>query len=183
MKILDIMAIPLTQDLFTLVDGEDFEWLSRWKWHAQKCKHTWYAIRNIYRPRQEKIRMHRLILGFSKGDGKQTDHRNSIGLDNRRENLRECTHAQNMQNRRIQQDGVSQYKGVNWDKKTGKWRAQIQLNGKVKHLGYSNDEVKAAEFYDAKAKELFGEFAHLNLPEKQATLAELAKDLADRMKG
>jgi len=66
-------------------------------------------------------------------------------------------------NRRKQQ-GTSTYKGVNWHRQHQKWQAQIAKDKKNYHLGYFTSELEAAKAYDAKAKEFFGEFAHLNFP-------------------
>ncbi len=162
------MAIPLSQGLYTLVDSEDYEWLNQWKWCAEKRRNNFYAARKSPRPYREHILMHRLIL--NPPDGFESDHINHCGLDNRRENLRACTNAQNSQNRRTRKGGTSQYKGVYWHKGQkykgrqyqGKWSARIQHFNKPLYLGEFDDEIEAAKTYDAKAKELFGEFANTN---------------------
>lgn len=168
--ILDIMAIPLTQGLYALVDGKNFERINKYKWYARKGNSTFYAVRNIGKwPYQNLIWMHRQILKLTKGNRNQVDHRNHCGLDNREYNLRPCTHSQNAQNRK-QQNKTSTYKGVSWhrgivckDKQyVGKWIVHIKYNQKTVHLGLFNDEIKAAKAYDQKAKELFGEFARTN---------------------
>jgi len=153
MKILAWMAIPLTQGLYALVDGEDYLSLIQHKWHAQKDGNTYYAVR--YRG----IKMHREILRLS--TGVQADHRNSNGLDNRKCNLRICTNSENNANRRIQCHS-SRFKGVTWIKRDKKWQSQIGFNGKLIYLGRFDDEIKAAEAYDKAAKRLFGEFAKTN---------------------
>ena len=47
----------------------------------------------------------------------------------------------------------SQYKGVSWNKYRDKWRSQIEINGKQKHLGYFTSEEDAAEVYQKALKE------------------------------
>lgn len=106
--------------------------------------------------------MHRAIMRTPQG--KQIDHRNHDGLDNRRCNLRECSHIENMRNQLPQKTGTSRYKGVHWEKERGKWRAQIKHTCKQMRLGRYASEKDAAKAYDKKAKELFGEFAYLNFP-------------------
>ncbi len=51
-------------------------------------------------------------------------------------------------------------------KRDRKWQATIQANRRKMSLGAFDDEIEAAVAYDRKAKELFGEFAYLNFPEK-----------------
>jgi hypothetical protein len=109
------------------------------------------------------IGIHRIILGLSKGDDLQVDHINRNGLDNRRENLRVCTHQQNQMNR-PSRGGSSSYKGVDWRTSHNKWRASIKLNQKKKFLGHFQTELEAAQAYDAAAIILHGEFALLNFP-------------------
>lgn len=169
--ILDIMAIPLSQGLYALVDGKDYERLNRYKWYAYKAKNTYYAGRNEYKKvvpnrKQIIIPMHRDILGLKTGDGKYTDHINHCGLDNREYNIRICTNQQNCQNQKIS-NHTSKYKGVSWHKQ--KWQAQICYSRKCIYLGLFNNEIEAAKIYDKKAKELFGEFANCNFITKKHT--------------
>ena len=119
--------IPLTQGKFALCDGEDYDWLMTWKWCAHKGGKTFYAINNTHGP----LLMHRLLMIHPKG--MDIDHDDHDGLDNRKHNLIVCTHRQNASNRR--EPGSSQYTGVSWDKQRGKWKSQIWINDKKKHLG------------------------------------------------
>jgi len=94
------------------------------------------------------------------------DHKDNNRLNNHMNNLRWCTKAENNMNT-TKTCGSSKYKGVAWDKKSKKWRAQIECRyeGRRKRfsLGYFKDEDEAGRKYNAKAKELFGEFAKLNV--------------------
>jgi len=155
--------IPLTQGKFALVDDEDYERLSKFKWYY----HNGYAARLTYDTATKKrklIFMHRLILNTP--DGKYTDHRDGNELNNMKSNLRICSTSQNMQNQRPHQDGTSVFKGVCWHKGKGKWLAYIKPEGKQKHLGYFKSETKAAFAYDEAAIALFGEFAKTNFHQK-----------------
>lgn len=159
------MAIPLSQSLFALVNGKNYEWLNQWKWHAlwQPSIKDFYAVRHSSQKlgKRKSIFMHRLILGLKFGDGKQTDHKNHCGLDNRETNLRICTYSQNFQNK-VSHSGTSKFKGVAWNKNSHKWQVQIMHNYQAIYLGLFNSEIDAAKVYDTKARELFGEFAHTN---------------------
>jgi hypothetical protein len=89
------------------------------------------------------------------------DHINGDKLDNRIENLREATKAQN--NRNVgSKGGSSKYCGVAWCKSKNKWEAYITFNRKKKHLGRYSEEIDAAMAYNKAAIEMFGEFAKLN---------------------
>jgi HNH endonuclease/AP2 domain len=106
-----------------------------------------YAIRFVPRGdgtyRQE--RMHRVILGLGNDDPRQADHINGDTLDNRRVNLRIVTHAQNAQNMAAHRDAKSPYRGVDWFKPHGKWRARACIAGQTYDLGYFTDELEAAK--------------------------------------
>jgi hypothetical protein len=155
--------IQLTQGKVALVDDADFEWLSQWKWFALKTGPKWYAARYIYKPKSI-IYLHREILGLVVGDKQQGDHRNGDTFDNQRHNLRNCTPSQNQQNSRKRLKASSQYKGVVRNSKQRRWRACITYNSKQIYIGQFINEHHAARAYDAKARELFGEFARLNFP-------------------
>lgn len=155
------MAIPLSQGLFALVNGEDYERLNQWKWCAVHLgKNNWYAIRNIGKvPNRKMVLMHREILNVS--NNKETDHKNGCGLDNRKQNLRICIHAENLRNQKPNSNHTSRYKGVGWHR--GKWRARIYFNCKCIYLGHFDNEVDAALAYNIAAKQYFGKFARLNI--------------------
>jgi hypothetical protein len=92
----------------------------------------------------------------------QCDHINHNGLDNRRCNLRLCTHQQNCFNKKPKPGCTNKYKGVYRSHESKKWRAEIRRNGRKIHIGHFDYEQDAAIAYDDYAIELFGEFAYLN---------------------
>lgn len=149
--------IPLTQGKSAIVDDQDFDWLSQWKWTAQKHSHGFYAMRH---DGGRLVLMHRLINGTPEGIG--TDHRDGDGLNNQRANLRTATQLQNMMNRRGKRGGTSRFKGV-WADPNARnrklWRSGIRLNGRMKYLGRFATEEQAAAAYARAAAEHFGEFA------------------------
>jgi len=160
--------IPLTQSKIAIVDDDMFEELSKHKWYFEGR----YAARisSLHLGKQKLIRMHRTIC--STPDGMETDHINGDKLDNRRENLRICTRAENSRNKRKRAHNTSGYKGVYWYKQDKKWEAQIEIEGKNIHLGYFEDLLNAARAYDAAAIKLHGSFARTNFQEVNCAIRE-----------
>lgn len=150
--------IPLTQGKFALVDDEDYEDLSKLKWHISG---RGYASRQSPREngRQRVVFMHRVILGLKHGDGVDCDHINGDRLDNRRANLRPCTRAENMRNVKRRSDNRSGFKGVHWRKDKCQWAASIRVNYRPVHLGYFKSAEEAYEVYCLAADILHGQFA------------------------
>ena len=138
--------IKLTQGKETLVDDEDYPYLNEHKWYALRVKNRdeFYAVRNgpiDSSGKNKKIYMHREITNAPKE--KPVDHINRNPLDNRKENLRVCTHQENQMNRGKSKDNKSGYKGVSYHKKakhmhnelSKPWNASIRFNGKSIYIG------------------------------------------------
>lgn len=102
-------------------------------------------------------------MGSRKGE--LVDHINHNTLDNRKGNLRNCTHSENHGNEYAAPGKTSKYKGVSKHTQTGRFRACIKHQRKYIHLGYFKKEKEAARAYDKAAKEHFGGFAYLNFKE------------------
>lgn len=89
------------------------------------------------------------------------DHVDGDSVNDKLENLRNCTQRENRMNSRAA--SRSGYKGVHWA--NGVWCSRIKLNGKTVRLGYSSDPIECAKMYDKAATEMFGEYAKLNFKE------------------
>lgn len=150
--------IFLNKGKHTLVDDKDFKWLSEYTWYFSD---TGYAKSTLWEDGKAlQIRMHRLITGAKRRQ--MCDHINGDKLDNRRENLRLCTNAENMRNRGKTARNTSGFKGVSWHKQRKKWRAQIKVFYKEKYLGLFENKKDAARAYNEAATTAFGKFAVLN---------------------
>ena len=112
--------------LFAIVDDTYFDMLSKFNW-TQLVGHTGIKYAVYKKGKEPYVYMHRFILKAPKGT--IIDHINHNGLDNRKDNLRFCTYAENAINTGLWRHNTSGYKGVYWDKSRGKWAAQIS-NGK-----------------------------------------------------
>lgn len=149
--------IPLTQGRVALVDDEDFERASAFKWYFQR---NGYAARDGRMPGEPStVLLHRFILNAK--SGMYVDHIDHDGLNCQRSNMRLCTHGQNMGNRRKSRGCASGFKGVT---AAGvRWKAEIVVSRKRIYLGCFATEREAAAAYDDAAKREYGEFACLNL--------------------
>jgi hypothetical protein len=154
--------LKLSQGKFAVVDDEDYEELAKYKWRAQKGGYTFYAVRSSYLKdgKHNVILMHRVILDAPKG--MFVDHINGDGLDNRRCNLRLCTHAENIRNSKTRRDNTSGYKGVYLLKHDRKWCACLSVNGVTRHLGRFTTPEAAARAYNEAAEKYYGRFARTN---------------------
>jgi len=151
--------------LVALVDSEDYNRVSSRSWRLT-VNHTGnlYVVSDVrHTDHIEKILLHREILRTY--DDSMVDHVDGNGLDNRKYNLRVATNQQNVANsHKWRKQTSSRYKGVFWDHSRGLWRAGIMFNRKKIYLGRYLREEEAAQAYDNRAVDLFGEFARLNFP-------------------
>jgi len=172
--------IPLTQGYVAIVDDEDYERVSAYKWSSQV-----FNMKNgpvlVYGIRCVKVgsswttmRLHRFILCAAKG--KFIDHIDGDGLNNTRDNLRFCTRIENARNCRHRNE-TSQYRGVFWAKDRAKWRSKIKISGKQIDLGHFTDEKNAALAYDAAATRLYGDFARTNFKGADQAIAAIREYL------
>lgn len=156
------VEIPVGRRLLAKVDEGDAWLVQGRKWTFVKNGHCLYAASPCSDGSTKAVMMHRLLL--SPREGEVVDHRNGDGLDNRRANLRVCTHANNLWNSRKHCKSSSSYKGVHWSNKQQRWIAKITVNGRRIYGASTKSEVEAAKVYDQMALRYFGEFARLNFP-------------------
>ena len=150
--------IPLTKGKVAQVSDEDYERVNALRWYAHFKPHSgnWYA-RAVIRKAGTRVhlQMHSFIL--PPPDGYEVDHRDRDGLNNQRENLRHGTASQNQGNRAGVR-GRALPKGVRCDR-PGSYRGDIEHAG----VRYRSKRVRtiaeAQAWYEAKAREFFGEFA------------------------
>lgn len=163
-----VIEITLTRGQVAFVDADDYaiheELRQKWTAHLDQRSGKYYAMRSVRRDgKRQTLLMHRLIARAQPDE--DVDHWNHNTLDNRKLNLRRCTHAQNTQSKQKRKAlATCHFKGVRLHRGNGKWQSRITIDGKTICLGCFKSDEEAARAYDAKAVEVFGQFAHLNFP-------------------
>lgn len=148
--------IPLTQGKVALVDDEDYESVACHSWCAQ-CRQYRYrqAIYAQGKVGKEVVRMHRFVLGLQTGDGLEVDHINGDTLDNRRCNLRVCSHSDNMYGARYRLPSCG-FRGVR--KKCSQWEARLCYHGRLISIGLFRTPEEAHWAYLQESRHLRGYF-------------------------
>lgn len=160
--------IQLTKGQVALIDDEDFDDISQYRWFAvaprqKDYTHSWYAATKTG---GRNISMHQLLM--NPPIGSCADHIDHNGLNNRRSNLRITTTRENSWNTNKHKNCTSKFKGVAWNREKSKWQVRICINGKEKHLGWFHNEIEGANLYDFVAIQFFGPFAKVNFPTQQS---------------
>jgi hypothetical protein len=162
---MESIRIPLTQGKYATIDTDQLDVVLRFRWTAYKHGLVWYA-----RGRREleygwhTVSLHHLILAVPSRI--HIDHIDRDGLNNTRQNLRVCTHTENMLNRRLFASNSSGYRGVSPNPHGGKpWRAQITDGGTKHMLGTFDTAEDAARAFDVAAREFRGTTAIANFPD------------------
>lgn len=146
-------GIPKDISIVSLID---FDIVKKYKWSCTSIRGNKYVVAYV---NKKYCYLHRLIMNAPKG--LFVDHINHNTLDNRRENLRICTNAQNIQGQKLRKDNKSGVKGVSWDSSRKKWKSEIQINKKYIDLGSFNCFNEAVKARTKAAKSLFGEYAYM----------------------
>ena len=155
-----IGKIPVDPDgTYTIVDRDIYDSCIHSNWHHSKKDGVKRCVGRKF------LLLHRVITNIP--DGKVVDHKNHDRLDNRRDNLRICTTAENTRNQ-LKTRGISRFKGVSpstsGGKRNGRWAVFVGYNGKTNYFGCYRTEEEAARKYDEVARKLFGEFSLCNFP-------------------
>ena len=159
------VMVPLTQGHMCAVDPNVADRMLAFNWSAKitpVSTHVVYAVREYSKAEQELYgrrfcRMHRWIMG--EPFGQTVDHINGDSLDNRRENLRVLSQADQSRNSRHHKIGASGYRGVSMDKKAkiNPWRAKISHGNRTVNLGCFATVIDAAIAHDEAVVKFHGE--------------------------
>lgn len=147
--------IPLTNsDKKAIVDDEYYELVMQHNWYLNGSGYANTSING------NDVSLHRFIINAIKGQ--EVDHKEQDRLDCRVNNLRFCTHGQNIANDGPRKNNKLGVKGVDFIQKTGKYRATIRFNYQKIHLGNFNTLREAAAAYNEASLLYFGEFGYQN---------------------
>ena len=127
----------------------------------------------------KKVALHRFVMDFPKC--LVVDHKNGDIYDNRRSNLRACTHSENMLNRRHETKASSRYRLVYRLCHAKTYRLSIRIKNKKIYFGHFRSNHIAGIFADQILVKFVGLFVKKNFPEK-ITISEL-RNFLDRTSG
>lgn len=144
-----------------LVDDEDYPVLSRLTWKTASVTGKLYPSHFLQSTAQRvtAIMMHHLLM-----DTKQNHaivHRDGDPFNCQKDNLIHLSYRLMRARSAPKVRESSKYKGVAFNKKSQRWRAQCG----DKFLGNFTDEVEAAKAYDIAAHDAYGEWAYQNFPD------------------
>ena len=133
-------------------------WLARFAGkHAGAISDGYIIIAIMYNSIHFRPKAHRIAWALTTGTWPATeiDHRNGNPSDNRFDNLRPATKAEQQQNisaRKTNQSGG--LLGASFFKRTGRWSSQICISGRKTHLGFFSTKEEAHAAYLKAKKEL-----------------------------
>lgn len=145
------------------IDADDFDEVSKHSWHNGRRGYPTSCTSRRDPCGHKTITLHRLILGDC--PGYDVDHISGDKMDNRKVNLRICTHQSNMFNQKFRNTNTSGFSGVHWNIAARKFEAYVHKDGKKYYLGLFDSPFEAAKARDAESLRLFGDFARLNFPQ------------------
>ncbi len=142
-------------------DLEDYDKIKNYCWYKMD---NGYLATNIEEENSRNIILiHRFILDIKHDE---VDHKNHNKLDNRKENIRNCTRCQNSMNIGIRSNNTSGVTGVSWQKRDERWCARITANKKDINLGYFINFEDAVEARKEAEVKYFGEYRYKGLQEE-----------------
>lgn len=159
-----------TGETFTF-DAEDFERIRDTTWY--RCNSGNYiGDRSGYC-------IHRRIMNAPVGY--EVDHINHDPLDNRKSNLRICTHRENQYNQPLQRNNTSGASGVSYYPPRRKYRARIKYDQQEIHLGYFTSFLEAVQARNEAMRCLFGEYGVYNdVPDAPINIKTIIWDKCSR---
>ena len=86
------------ENYIVLIDEEDYDKVSKYKWSIQHQSHTKYCKTNItIDGKITTISLHRFLMNLENGDERIINHKDGNGLNNQKSNLEMCNNMYNTQ--------------------------------------------------------------------------------------
>lgn len=148
----DTTYLKMKNNYECIIDTEDLEKIKIYNWNYNN---TYYVIAT---KRKTYIAIHRLIMDFPK----EIDHINGNKFDNRKCNLRIVTRQQNIFNSIKRKNNRSGFKGISFDKESGKYKVVITISGKRHDFGRYKTPEEAGEVYKKASLKLHKEYSVFN---------------------
>ena len=147
-----------------LISEEDFEKIHNKSWYIDTQGYINTSVpRNDGTTRSIPIKLYNYIMEPQKGN--VIDHMNRNKLDNRRENLRECTKLENDRNKIQEVNKSPIFRGVRLTENGKKYRTRIKVMDKEINLGTYETKEEAINARLEAEKRYYGEFAASNAPD------------------
>ena len=169
------------------LDDDDLDKFKDYNWYVRKPVVEGSNILYVYGDRivdkkRSRVAMHRYIMGCIRGDKTTVDHINHNTLDNRKSNLRVCTHQENNYNSQGHRDSHSKHKGIR--KHGSKWEVRLSVNKEHKFIGLTKTLDNAIRLHDLASILYHGEYAYTENPREEYVsildIEEEIKHLIDR---
>lgn len=154
-ELLDTYGILRIGSSVFCFDLEDLPVIQSRRWYVGK--NGYLTSSYYYMGKRRIVRFHRIVAHAR--PGQRVDHKNRNRTDNRKQNLRCCSLAENNRNRGLYSTNTSGVAGVSFDKQRKRWVASITYNGKKKFIGrfYNKEDAITARLNTE--IHLFGEFS------------------------
>jgi len=154
-KLFDTYGVLYIGSSEFLFDIEDLCIIQSRSWYVDKGGYLTSSY--YYAGSLRIVRFHRIIMQAK--PNQYVDHQNRKRYDNRKENLRCCSYAENDRNRGLYSTNKSGVAGVSFDQKRKKWTASITYNSRKIFIGRFEEKDDAILARLKVELELFKEFA------------------------
>lgn len=168
-------GLTSTGEVF-LFDADNYPLIKDTTWYrCNKCNEG-----SSYIGDRSGVCIHRYIVEAP--NGFEIDHINLNPLDNRKSNLRVCTHQQNQCNQPLQTNNTSGVTGVSFYARRSKYRARIKYLQKEVHLGYYISFIEAVQARNEGMRCLFGEYGlYNNAPDAPPIISDYVKEKCSQL--
>lgn len=162
------------KDKYILIDDKDYNLFKKFNWSfisggrlictrkelPSQYKGKFITVVKKYKKSKyyyKSVLLHWMVVNKNIGS-LEVDHINGNTLDNRRSNLRICSHSDNRKNNKIYRNNTSGYPGISWLKRKKTWSSVIRVNNKKLWLGTFKNIIDAISVRKIAEKKYFMNF-------------------------